>query len=250
MMGTGFTQYDNLMLDHMIFSPLPGRDRSLFDLVVAETVRFKRKEISLSLRYISAKTGLRKPHVCNAIKNLSSDGRNMIVITENGNGKDKLYRINTDISSWKSLPKTVTITENGNKHYQKRKRCKDLKDSFNNIPKDINTISRGGEKAAPPRPLISFDWATEHFTDISGEQIGRWREAYPAVDVDGEIKKAAAWMAANPAKKKKNYKRFLANWLLRIQERGGNPTDKHLSKIGHDDDLEKLKKRGAPSGVS
>jgi hypothetical protein len=52
----------------------------------------------------------------------------------------------------------------------------------------------------------------------------RWKAAYPAVDVDGEILRAGEWVGVNIAVKgrKANYERFLNGWLSRCQERGGS----------------------------
>jgi hypothetical protein len=55
----------------------------------------------------------------------------------------------------------------------------------------------------------------------------KWVQAYPAVDVDGELAKASAWLLANPKNAKSNYAKFLNGWLSRAQDRapakgGGN----------------------------
>ena len=42
-----------------------------------------------------------------------------------------------------------------------------------------------------------------------------WTEAYPGVDIMAEIRKAHAWEMSNPAKRKKDRKRFLNSWLSR-----------------------------------
>jgi hypothetical protein len=51
--------------------------------------------------------------------------------------------------------------------------------------------------------------------------MDRWKAAYPACNIEIELAKAAEYMAANPKKAKKNWQRFLVNWLARCQERGG-----------------------------
>lgn len=48
-------------------------------------------------------------------------------------------------------------------------------------------------------------------------------QAYPGLDVVAEVKRAAAWLAANPAQSKKNGARFLTNWLSHAQERSRRP---------------------------
>ena len=56
------------------------------------------------------------------------------------------------------------------------------------------------------------------FQNING-QLKVWQTAFPAIDVQGEINKAAAWLMANPKNKKSNYERFLTNWLSRSQDK-------------------------------
>jgi hypothetical protein len=46
-----------------------------------------------------------------------------------------------------------------------------------------------------------------------------WRAAYPAVNIETEIQRAAAWQVANPQNRKQNYRRFLTNWFARAQEK-------------------------------
>ena len=69
---------------------------------------------------------------------------------------------------------------------------------------------------------IEFLFDTGVFSGITANQIRLWKEACPAVNVEGEIRFAALWAASNPAKRKKNWLRFLTNWIVRKQERGGS----------------------------
>ena len=57
---------------------------------------------------------------------------------------------------------------------------------------------------------------------IYQEDIGKWRDLYPAVDVEQEIKKMIGWLDANPTKRKtKNgIKRFINGWLAKEQDKG------------------------------
>lgn len=66
---------------------------------------------------------------------------------------------------------------------------------------------------------------------VNGEQcpVGRfdvdkqirlqWLDAYPGIQVGTELEKAAAWVMANPTKRKSDWRRFLNNWMARAQER-------------------------------
>ena len=80
------------------------------------------------------------------------------------------------------------------------------------------TIKRNIE----PMPKFSFT-LEDGFIGIPYEDLQRWADTYPAVNIAGEIKKAAEWMRSNPSKRKSNYRRFLTNWFSRTQERGGTP---------------------------
>jgi len=71
-------------------------------------------------------------------------------------------------------------------------------------------------------PKFSFT-LEDGFIGIPYEDLQRWADTYPAVNIAGEIKKAAEWMRSNPSKRKSNYRRFLTNWFSRTQERGGTP---------------------------
>jgi len=68
---------------------------------------------------------------------------------------------------------------------------------------------------------IDFDWDAMKWRGITIDQVKFWENAYPDVDVLNVIlKRMPAWMDANPQKaRKKNYKRFIVNWLSREQGR-------------------------------
>lgn len=49
------------------------------------------------------------------------------------------------------------------------------------------------------------------------------QELYPAIDVREEIRRAKAWLLANPRNAKKDWKRFINMWLSRAQDRARAP---------------------------
>jgi len=55
--------------------------------------------------------------------------------------------------------------------------------------------------------------------EVAKEIRLQWVQAYPGVQIGTELEKAAAWAAANPTKRKKDWRRFLNNWMSRAQER-------------------------------
>jgi hypothetical protein len=88
--------------------------------------------------------------------------------------------------------------------------------SLNLYINKINKTIKGEE-----REQITFDFDKEKFQFILNEDIKRWKETYPAVDIRIELLKMEDWLLSNPTKKKKNYRRFITNWLSRCQEKGG-----------------------------
>jgi len=54
---------------------------------------------------------------------------------------------------------------------------------------------------------------------VTRQQVADWSEAFPAVDVMSELRKARAWTEANSKKRKTSsgMARFLVNWLTRAQ---------------------------------
>lgn len=71
---------------------------------------------------------------------------------------------------------------------------------------------------------------------ISNQQIQEWAEAYPAVDIMQELRKAKAWLNNNPKKRKtlSGMPKFINSWLSRTQDRGVTPNgqadDKELRR--------------------
>lgn len=68
---------------------------------------------------------------------------------------------------------------------------------------------------------VTWNKAQGRFEGITPEIIVNWKEAFPAVNIGAQLSRADEWLKANPTKLKKNYYRFLVNWLGRSQERGG-----------------------------
>ena len=89
-------------------------------------------------------------------------------------------------------------------------------------PKSVIRKGRVNPGVGDPKPVIAFDWDEGLFTGISDAQVERWSASFPAVNVDEEIGKAAAWLAADKRRAKSQYGRFLTGWLMRAQDRGGN----------------------------
>lgn len=62
--------------------------------------------------------------------------------------------------------------------------------------------------------LVNGQWV-----GITEEQIQAWSAAFGSIDLNSELKRAAAWLISNPDRTPKRYAAFLNNWLSRNQDR-------------------------------
>lgn len=82
-------------------------------------------------------------------------------------------------------------------------------------------------KAAP----IGFDLTAGKFTNLDAQSAMDLKAAYPSVNLDAAVNRAAIWIVANPGKRPvSKFGRFLTSWLGREQNRidmlhavGGKP---------------------------
>lgn len=76
--------------------------------------------------------------------------------------------------------------------------------------------------ASTPEPRICWT-KLAGWSEITQDDMTAWREAYPACDIDRQLRDMHEWLKANPEKAHKSrWRRFITNWLRRSQERGGD----------------------------
>ena len=90
---------------------------------------------------------------------------------------------------------------------------KDLKDT-------TPLLSAPPSKLAKSQPIM-FNEQTLKLENIPIEKLNKWKETFNC-DVDIEIKKMEVWLSANPERRKKNYERFIYNWLSKASEKSSN----------------------------
>ena len=65
---------------------------------------------------------------------------------------------------------------------------------------------------------IAFDASARSFSGIKEEDRKGWKEAFPGVNIDQELKIAVEWLLSNPTKNpKSNARAFLTRWFTRSQ---------------------------------
>ncbi len=90
--------------------------------------------------------------------------------------------------------------------------------------KDVNTICSEPETAPSQQSGICIPLNDKSSYDVPLDKIALWRDTYPAVDVEQELRKMVAWSHSNPTKRKtrRGVDRFINSWLAREQDRGGS----------------------------
>jgi hypothetical protein len=76
------------------------------------------------------------------------------------------------------------------------------------------------EGETPPAKTTSFSLLMHGGVtyEVPEEFIFAAKSAYPLVDIESDIRRASAWLIANPAKRRKDAPRFLNNWFKGSQK--------------------------------
>ena len=99
---------------------------------------------------------------------------------------------------------------------------KDIDIDINN--KDICTEPEVSvpEKMQAEKTIISLPLndKTEH--EVKEKEVETWKELYPAVNIEQELRNMKGWLISNPTKRKtkKGINRFINSWLSREQDKG------------------------------
>jgi len=89
----------------------------------------------------------------------------------------------------------------------------------NNLSSSTSESASASHKSPGLEMKVSLDFSSGQWLNISEKDFQLWSGAYPAVNLQVELQRAAAWLIANPKNRKSNYKRFLTNWFSRAQDR-------------------------------
>ena len=94
-----------------------------------------------------------------------------------------------------------------------------------------NNIVCSEREAAPSQSGILIPLNDKSYYDVPLDKITLWKETYPAVDIEQELRKMVAWCDSNPTRRKtrRGITAFINNWLSREQDRGGNSNARQQS---------------------
>lgn len=218
-----------------------------------KTYGWHKKKERISVKELVKMTELKHAHVSRALKELEL--RKVIIRTPLGTKRGATIGFQKDFEQWKFVPHGVyrkRFVPNG-VHVRTQRGTEFVPNGVQINPANLHE-NRGlpppkekketiQKKRSSTYQAIQFSFGDRKFQGITEIDIKQWSEAYPAVDVEIEIKQAAEWLLANPAKRKINYRRFLVNWFKRSQDRGGSQASRRKDRYAIPDDWLTKEKR-------
>ena len=123
----------------------------------------------------------------------------------------------------------------------------DTRDRDIDLNNTSNTSYSGSEsysgRATTPQSdvVLTIPLVDKTEFEVTNDDVALWQDAYPAVDVIGELKRMRVWCFDNPAKRKtrRGVRSFISRWLSREQDRGGTRFNRSPAR-GTMDDLKDL----------
>lgn len=145
------------------------------------------------------------------------------VTSRNKANKDRFWLIDQHGQPLLNAPENqVSATETGITATETTVNAPDIpqKESKGNKIKQYKTYSPEPENAPRPEAVYQLALVDGSSHPVSAEEIKKYRELYPAVDVDQEIRKMIGWLDANPANRKtpRGINKFINGWLSRAQD--------------------------------
>ena len=137
----------------------------------------------------------------------------------------------------------IKVTHNSsnsekNQSNSEKKPIKESKVKENKVKEIRNTAYSRPEPENPPQDSsIQIPLNDNSFYVVPLEKIDEWKDAFPAVDIECQLKRMAAWCNANPKRRKtkKGVQRFIVNWLSDNQDKGGRFYSGNSRVIVHQD---------------
>lgn len=240
----GFTRMDNDLMEAIATVDLPAREIRILIAIARQTIGYQLECKRLTADDIGKLTNMRRDVVSKAISHLLE--RRVIFRVGGSRGDIGV----SPVSEWLFFDKkNECLTETKSSHsaqivslgrmssetktatcllYTKKEPQVTVSTKQITAPQGADNPPTGAQEAEKPA-LISFDG--EDFT-VDDTLITKWSKVYAPIDVESEIKRAAAW--ASGERPKKNWRRFLVNWLgreFKKNPRGASETGVPVDKI-------------------
>ena len=95
------------------------------------------------------------------------------------------------------------------------------KDTDNNTDNEtqIKNIAQTAARLRQKPIDISFSSEQRNFSNITAQDLKDWKEIYPLVDINAQLKEMIQWLLSNPSKANGRtlWRKFITNWLKKEQ---------------------------------
>lgn len=231
----GFTRMDNSLMDGLMAIDLPARELKVALYIAKATINFQAGPARIKATDVSKATHLHPDVVSRAISQLLKRR----VIYRDGGARGEIGLCDPSEWVYVECPSRTNRSDSDQPvrvvSIAKLTKTDDSllyskKEPLVTVPSEQITAPQApaGDLAGSKPDLVSFDG--EDF-QVDTTLITKWAKAYAPVDVEAEIARAAVWAAANPRKAKKDWRRFLVNWLADKAKRGVNESGVPVEKI-------------------
>lgn len=137
----GYTKIANEIVDSLVRWQFSSYEWRCLLFIIRKTYGWGKKKDWISLDQFVFATGIKRPHVCRALRMLISQN----IITKRGTGNKPLCAFNKDFDTWKRLPKGVR--------------------THTPLPKGVTTITKRGNpslpKGAPTKETLTKETLTK-----------------------------------------------------------------------------------------
>ncbi|MCB2256698.1 replication protein [Pseudomonas chlororaphis] len=222
----GFTRMDNQLMDALAAVHLSPAEFKTIHAIARLVIGYNLTERRITADEVAKMTNILPAHVSRAISSLLA--RRVLYRVGGSRGEIGIC----SPSEWvyqgpkkeqSNQPKSVETTKIGNPDNVTKLPISDdsllytKEKPLVTVPSEQITAPQGAEPAQSEGKQVVF---TGEDFEVDTALITKWAEAYAPIDVETEIKRAAAW--ASGSKPKKDWRRFLVNWLGRAFKRSPN----------------------------
>ena len=144
------------------------------------------------------------------------------------------------------------VEETGNHRFDENEKCREEKKPNENVNENENVnknenvnvnvtaAETGTAKKAEPSltdkkpkfPVVTFGYDEDgKFHGIDENLKNYWRNQFPGLDIEQELRSAESWLDSNRSRRKQNIKSFLTNWMIRSQEKQNSTTSGSYDKL-------------------
>ena len=193
----------------------------------------KRGCVYRSERFLAERWGWSRKKLTNYLLRLEQD--NMIKVDKKrASERTTIFIVNYETFQGKGTSKGASGEPVGN---QSGASGEPVGNINKNVKKDKNVKKEKEDTYICPEPGTPAPGCSDIFLplvdgtfyNVPQDKIDNWSKAFPAVDVEHELRKMLTWLDSNPKKKKtaRGINRFINGWLSRAQDRAVSYT--HLT---------------------